>query len=39
MEEDRGIEGGVEGSAWDYFVVKDSVGHCLLVGVCKVTGG
>ena len=39
MEEDGGVEGGVEGSAWDEFVVDDAVGHGLLVGVSEVARG
>ena len=33
MQEYGGVEGRVEGSAGEQFVVGYSVGHCLLVGV------
>lgn len=39
MDEDGGVEGGVEGSSGDDFVVGDAVGHCLLMGVGEVARG
>ena len=39
MEEDGGVEGGVESSAGKEFIVDDSVGHCLLVDVSEGAWG